>query len=159
MPFSGMMRQKDVLAVGGFNEVLEGAQDYDFWLRMSKGKSVAYIDALLGKQLLHTSHISAYPEKSYRVQAQLLKEYWQDRDAREILRPVYADRISNIYLYLSVIYACNEKQVDALKACMLAIINKPIQRVAYRFLWNVLIRSPERMIDLTQNKMIGSSRN
>lgn len=53
-----MCRRTDVMRVGGFDETLSSAQDYELWLRMSDGMKPAFVAHVLGTYVVRPGNIS-----------------------------------------------------------------------------------------------------
>ncbi len=141
-----IFRLADVKACGGFRTKYKAAEDYDFLLRMSRGKRVAYCpDVYSGVQRLHHSHLSPNPALRYEAEIGILESYRSDMMARQSLEESYRDRISNLYNYLICIYAEENKKSLALKACLRSILTKPVQGFAYRCLFYILIGHSDKL--------------
>ena len=149
---SPLIKRKDLLSVGGFRTGLKASQDYELWLRLSRGRNVGYIDAPIGVQRIHKSHISAFPEKRYLTEIQIINEYMGDPVASKILSPLYSNRISNVYNYLALIFALSNHKAKAVKSCLKSLWVKPMQRTAYRLLQNILFENFDGMKEAIENK-------
>ncbi len=56
---SGIMLEKDILnRVGLFDETLQGAEDYDLWLRVSHDYAFGFVNLPLGKYRIHAQNFS-----------------------------------------------------------------------------------------------------
>ncbi len=53
-----LLRRDCFEKVGFFDEALRAAEDYDFWLRLIKGKKIGYIDRVLARVRLHPENMS-----------------------------------------------------------------------------------------------------
>ncbi len=150
-----VFRLADVRASGGFNTEYRAAEDYDFLLRMSRGKCVGFCpDVYSGVQRLHHSHLSPNPALRYEAEVGILRTYRPDIEALPQLRGTYRNRLSNLYNYLACIYAEENAPGDALKACLHSILTKPVQRFAYRFLFYVLIGKPAKAGEKVDNAVM-----
>ncbi|MDX8391439.1 MAG: glycosyltransferase [Mariprofundaceae bacterium] len=141
-----IFRLADVRASGGFRTVYKAAEDYDFLLRMSRGKRVGYCpDVYSGVQRLHFSHLTPHPELRYVAEIGILESYQSDIKARELAGPSYRGRIANLYNYLIWIYVDEKKMPLALKAILHSIRTKPLQGFAYRCLFYIFIRRSDKI--------------
>jgi len=141
-----VFRLADVKASAGFRTKYKAAEDYDFLLRMSRGKRVGYCsDVYSGVQRLHHSHLSPNPALRYEAEIGILEDYRSDIMAGETLGVSYRNRVANLYNYLICIYAEEKKISLALKAGLQSILTKPIQYFAYRSLFYILIGRQDRI--------------
>ncbi|HKJ84034.1 MAG TPA: glycosyltransferase [Mariprofundaceae bacterium] len=149
-----LFRTSDVREIGGFCTRYQAAEDYDFLLRISRGKRVLFSDELFGVQRLHHSHLSANPEFRYLAEIKMLQGYRTDTEARQYLEPSYHGRLSNLYNYLACIYSEEGKMFLSCKAALLSIRHKPLQRFAYRFLFYTLTGRPEEARSTVKNRVM-----
>ena len=63
---AAMVRRAAFDAVGGFDERLVHAEDYDLWLRMATAQPVAHLPPCLVSYRLHADNLSANREAHHR---------------------------------------------------------------------------------------------
>jgi len=150
-----LFRLKDVKEIGGYRTDLKGYEDYDFLLKMARGKKVGMCrDGVACVQRIHLSHHSPHPEIRYESEIEILKSYKFDAEAMRFLKTGYRDRISNLYNYLAYIYS-EEKQTSlALKASLLSIVSKPVQRYAFRFIFYTLTGRSDKARAMMNNSVM-----
>lgn len=150
-----LFRTPDVRAVGGYNTSLKGFEDYDFLLRMSRGRQVGFCpEGEFGVQRLHMSHHSSNPELRYEAELEILQAYASDKEAMGFLKQNYGDRVSNLYNYLACIYGSKRQWALALKSCIHSILTKPVQLFAYRVLFYLLTGRPENAGQGVRNEVM-----
>lgn len=150
-----LFRLKDVVAVGGYRTDLKGYEDYDFLLKMARGRRVGFCrDWAAGVQRIHLSHHSSRPEIRYESEIEILKGYRSDAEAMHLLKAGYRDRLSNLYNYLAHIYSEKGKTLLALKASLHSMMSKPAQRYAYRFTAYILIGRQDKAKAMLKNDVM-----
>lgn len=85
MPFTtsnAMVRRSALLEVGGFDEVLAGAQDRDLWLRLARGHEIGAVPETLVRRYLHGEQISSSLAAKLRAKEQFLAKYAAELRAR-----------------------------------------------------------------------------
>jgi len=150
-----LFRTSDVRAVGGFRTEYKAAEDYDFYLRISRGKNVHYIpEAYFGVQRLHHSHLTSKPKLRYVAELEILKGYLDDKDAMDCLDIPINSRLANLHNYLAYIYSEEGNYGRAIRETLLSILNKPVQRFAYRFLFYTLIGRSDKAGESIKNGLM-----
>jgi len=147
-----LFKLEDVKKVGGYRTDLKGFEDYDFLLKMARGKAVGLCrDGFAGVQRIHLSHHSSHPEIRYESEIDIRKSYKPDAEAMRHLKVSYRERISNLYNYLAYIYSEEKKTCLALEASLLSILNKPLQYYAFRFAFYTMIGRSDKARDMIKN--------
>lgn len=73
-----IMDKKKVMFVGGFDENLKSAQDYDLWLRLSKNYQIKYVSIPCVNYYISNDAISSSPKKRLESNKYLLNKYAED---------------------------------------------------------------------------------
>jgi hypothetical protein len=106
-----MMRRGAFISIGGVDERLSNAQDYDLWLRRSKeGHGFKYIDIPLGKCRTHDTNNTKNTDKRVMSYQLLLskREIW---DSMPYLKR--RKRLSGIYYHFAQAYLASHRYAKA----------------------------------------------
>ena len=150
-----LFRLADVREVGAYRTNLKGFEDYDFLLKMARGRKVGMCrEGYAGVQRIHLSHHSSHPEIRYESEIEILKSLESDNEAMRYLKANFRNRISNLYNYLAYIYSEEKNTKLALKASLLSIKSKPFQLYALRFIYYVVTGRPDKARSLMKNDVM-----
>lgn len=119
--------------VGGFDEKMQSAQDYDVWLRIAENNQIDYVAEPLVIYHEHDGEqITSNPQKKisglerlnekYKNYLEADKQLWHKR--RINVAPYYAmagDRNTALHIWLSCVYKCPGKVIDNLRCLRLII--------------------------------------
>lgn len=113
-----LLRKSALEAIGGFDPLMESAQDYDVWLRISKSYEVAFVDNILVRYYVHQSErITTNPKKRISGLTRIIEKnrehikknrhaYW----ARTLeLAPFYAlnmQYLKSVMLWIKAVFKC-----------------------------------------------------
>ncbi|MGK0290394.1 MAG: glycosyltransferase involved in cell wall biosynthesis [bacterium] len=110
--------------VGGFDENLSVAEDWDLWIRITKKFKVGYISKPLAKYRLNPTGLSKSHNKFEKELWTVLERYLLSKN---FSKEKQAQGLWLYYRYLAHRYARNFDNVNAFKNLMKAIQAKPIE--------------------------------
>ena len=64
-----------LLKTGLYDELLESAQDWDLWIRISKKTNFEYVDKILARYVVHGDQISIDQDKKIRSLEYMIKKH------------------------------------------------------------------------------------
>ncbi|MBI3997032.1 MAG: glycosyltransferase [Candidatus Omnitrophica bacterium] len=94
-----MMRRECVQVVGLFNPALRGTEDHEFWLRVARRFSIAFLDEPLAEYRRHGKSINGDPIGLYDAYRRLYEIIWREY-RRELRDPRAAERQLAKFEYL-----------------------------------------------------------
>jgi len=150
-----MFRTIDVRESAGYNPDYKAAEDYDFLLKMSKGRFVGYCsDSFLGIQRIHDSHLTGDPKLRCEAEISILSLLSEDLEIKKLMGDCLGNRIANLYNYLACIYHSKHQLSQCLSACIQSIIHKPMQRFIYLVLFYMATGRPHKVGELLKNDLM-----
>ncbi|MDD4938655.1 MAG: glycosyltransferase [Candidatus Omnitrophica bacterium] len=117
-----LMRRECFESVGGFDEKLSNAQDYDLWLRLSKRYGFLYMDEIFCLVRKHATNNTKNTDGRVRSYQRLLKkhEIWSDMPfMRKRMR------FARIYHEFASCYAASKRYREAAKYYLKAALEYP----------------------------------
>jgi glycosyltransferase involved in cell wall biosynthesis len=128
LPFTtsnAMVRRSSLLAIGGFDESLAGAQDRDLWIRLARIGEVGAVPQVLLRRYLHGEQISSSLAAKLRAKEQFISKY------RDELRRHPRDHALHLWR-LGVLYCVAGRVREARRALLLAVCTDPARLDALR---------------------------
>lgn len=113
---STVMIKKDTFnQAGGFDPDLFMSEDYDLWLRITKGRSVvSYIDKPLLKVRLHESHMTGDAQRTYMwVNKVIEKSIASSSDMADKLKSHLPYRLAKNHYTIGYKFFCDKKMAQA----------------------------------------------
>lgn len=132
---AALSRREALLEIGGFDESLLAAEDYDLWLRMAKRYRFAYLDVPVARYRIHGGNkVFSMPEK--RLQA--LERIWDKVVHSDAFIRLPKRVRSNFYLRVATEYTLNDRAEKARSAARKAFQHDPLHLTAFFFVLALL---------------------
>ncbi|MEM9381322.1 MAG: glycosyltransferase family A protein [Planctomycetota bacterium] len=138
-----VMRRETFDAFGPFDEApgLVGVEDYDLWLRVSKSRTIRYVDRPLASYAKSPESISGDPRRLYRGEAAVFDKLERVMDGfQESHGAVASRRRHEMRVDLAYTLCTTRDWGEALRAAAVAVARRPTSAAAYRVFARALLR-------------------
>ena len=135
---TALARRSCLLEIGGFNEALRSAEDYDLWLRMAERYAFAYLDEPVAKYRIHGSN-KVLLQPARRLYS--LEKIWSRVVQTEAFHALSPKVRSRFYIRVATQYLVNDQIHQARDALKKAVKHDPMAVMAYLWLGLLLFGS------------------